>query len=386
MAPVEVPASGPSAKQQAEVLVMQPLSGYEVGARKYSPPAHEGSDSAMRTKVAGQSATLGDIDSPRGHPAEQQAEVLMKQPSPGLAAGVRRSPPLGHGGSDSALRAVASLSATQREIDSPRRSMTPFSPFQPLAGSEDCFDERFPLEERMDRVKTIRQAFKEEKSAWERNGRQPCTMPDCKSREHAPPCWSTPEGKERLGFIKRARKLDRQWRATRKTAEDLALEPKSKGKGKKKGKYRTCFNCAKTHDVSQGCKMPDCKRSPSCGLAHPDWESCLVAKQRFEQAGLLSKERGRSGLSEADFDKMLVLWKHVSPGQMTEIMAAMKQKREQEEAPEGKSNKSAPKGKLTKGKPLERKRKARSDDHGFEDATKADASDSEPSSKRHKEF
>lgn len=123
--------------------------------------------------------------------------------------------------------------------------------------------------------------------------------------------------------------------------------------------------------------MPNYKRSPSCGLAHPDWENCLVAKQRFEQAGLLSKERGRRGLPEADFDKMLVLWKHVSPGQMTEILAAMKQKREQEEAP---------KGKLTKGKPLERKRKARSDDHRFEDATKAEASDSEPSSKRHKEF
>lgn len=376
MAPVEVPASGRSAKQQAEVLVKQPSSEYAAGERN-SLPVHEGSGSALRTKVAGLLSTLGDIGSPRGHPAEQQAEVLMKQPSPGLAAGARRNPPLEHGGSDSALRAVASQSATQREIDSPRRSMTPFSPFQSLAGSEDCFDERFPLEERLDRVKTICEVFKEEKSAWERNGKQPCTMPDCKSREHAPPCWSTPEGKERLGFIKRATELDRQWRATRKTAEDLAPEPKSKGKGKKKSKYRICFNCAKTHDVSQGCKMPNYKRSPSCGLAHPDWENCLVAKQRFEQAGLLSKERGRRGIPEADFDKMLVLWKHVSPGQMTEILAAMKQKREQEEAP---------KGKLTKGKPLERKRKARSDDHRFEDATKAEASDSEPSSKRHKEF
>jgi hypothetical protein len=267
-------------------------------------------------------------------------------------------------------------------------AMPPHNDLQPLAGYQACFDERYPLEERVQRVEAILAAHRRAKEEWKRLGQQPCEVTGC-GVSHPPPCFKSEQGEHFRDFRKKSDSVLKQWRkAQLESAESLAVltedkgdaeDPASKNKGKKKG-WGLCQNCAKKHRGGvEACTMANCEKA-GCGLAHPKFEPCREAHTRFLDAGLLRKKtsheapkksapKGKaSKLTDDDVGKLGAVWDHVDASQLGKLAGLVVGTRE----------KGAP-----KGRPLEKKRKAKdeSEPEG-EDESEKQARDSRKRSKK----
>lgn len=186
-------------------------------------------------------------------PAAAQSGVVVKLPKPAVAqsgivapssaaqsgvVGTSKSLAAQSGVGAQADEAGADAPNPDADVDMDAPSLSAVDPDSPLNGVDDCFDEKFSIKDRDEKITQVFDAVGRRKKAWVDSGSQVCSA--C-GKKHPPPCFATPEGIAFKAFRKKALKVRARAKGQARDAEIASsgnnatkdpVEPKA-AKGKK---------------------------------------------------------------------------------------------------------------------------------------------------------